>query len=79
MDLQSPLTNALIAMAVLGVVAYLVSRLMRWARRRTRSAYVLGAVLTEVTQNAAVHEAKQGKKSEEGEDGDPPNEEETGG
>ena len=35
---------------------------------------VIDAVLTEVTQGAAVHEAKQGKKRE-GDSGDPPNEE----
>ena len=62
-------------MTVLGLVAYLLYRLMRWARGRTRGAYVLGAVLTDVTQAAVVHEAKQGKKGEEGDTGDPPNDE----
>jgi hypothetical protein len=35
----------------------------------------LGAVLTEVTQTAAVLEAKKGKKVREGNAGDPPAEE----
>ena len=43
------------------------------ARGRTSGAQVLGAVLTETTQAAVVHEAKQGKKREEGAPGDPPN------
>jgi hypothetical protein len=67
-----------IVMAVLGVlavVAYLLYRLMRWARGHTRGAHVLGAVLTDVTQAAVVHEAKQGKKGEEGNTGDPPHDE----
>ena len=67
--------TAVVVMTVLGVVAYLFYRLMRWARGRTRGAYVLGAVLTEVTQGAVVYEAKQGKKREEGAAGDPPGDE----
>ena len=75
MDFSSVVTSVLIAVAGLGLIAYLLSRLMRWARGRTRGAYVLGAVLTEVTQGTVVHEAKQGKKREERDAGDPPNEE----
>jgi hypothetical protein len=75
MDFASAVTKLLIAVAGLSVFAYLVFRLMRWARGRTRGAYVLGMVLTEVTQGAVVHEAKQGRKREEGDSGDPPNEE----
>ena len=73
MDLQSAVTTLLIAVAGLSLIAYLARRLMRWARGRTSGAQVLGAVLTEVTQAAVVHEAKQGKKREEGAPGDPPN------
>ena len=58
----------------LALVGYLLYRLLRWARGRTRGAQMLGAVLTEVTQSAVVHEAKQGKKRDEGAAGDPPNE-----
>ena len=68
-------TTAVVVMTALGLVASLLYRLMRWARGRTRGAYVLGAVLTDVTQAAVVHEAKQGKKGEEGDTGDPPNDE----
>ena len=67
--------DAVVAIAALGLVAYLFYRLMRWARGRTKGAHVLGAVLTEVTQGAVVYEAKQGKKRDEGYAGDPPNEE----
>ena len=72
MDLQSAVTNVLIAVAGLGLIAYLFRRLMRWARGPTSGAHVLGAVLSEVTQSAVVQEAKQGKKSEDGNAGDPP-------
>ena len=75
MDVASVVSNVLIAIAGLGLIAYLLNRLMRWARGRTRGAYVLGAVLTEVTQSAVVHEAKQGKQREERDAGDPPNDE----
>jgi len=75
MDVASVVAKVLIAVAGLGLIAYLLTRLIRWARGRTRGAYVLGSVLTEVTQGAVVHEAKQGKKREEGDAGDPPNEE----
>lgn len=68
------LTSTLVVLLALCLVAYLLYRLMRWARGRTRGAAVLGAVLTEVTQSAAVYEAKQSKKREEGNTGDPPNE-----
>jgi hypothetical protein len=65
------------AMIALGVVAYLFYRLMRWARGRTRGAYVLGALLTDVTQSPVVLEAKQGRKRTGRQAGDPPNEDET--
>ena len=42
------MTTLLIAVAGLSVFAYLVFRLMRWARGGTRGASVLGAVLTEL-------------------------------
>jgi hypothetical protein len=56
------------------LVVYLLYRLMRWARGRTKGAQMLGAVLTAVTQSVVVHEAKQGRKSDEGQAGDPPDE-----
>jgi hypothetical protein len=75
MDSASVVIYFSMAVAALGVIVYLLIRLMRWARGRTQGAFVLGAVLTEVTQGAVVREAKQGKKREEGDAGDPPNEE----
>jgi len=75
MEVASVVANVLIALAGLGLIAYLLHRLMRWARGRTGGAYVLGAVLTEVTQGAVVREAKQGKKRAEGDAGDPSKEE----
>lgn len=67
---------ALLIVAVsLGLVMWLSYRLLRWARSSTGGAHMLGAVLTEVTQSPAVHEAKQGKKFSEGHAGDPPTEE----
>jgi hypothetical protein len=71
-DVGVHVANVVIAVAGLILVAYLLYRLMRWARGRTGGAYMLGAVLTEVTQGAVVREAKQGKKGEEGDSGDPP-------
>jgi hypothetical protein len=64
---------AVLTVAVgLGLVVWVSYRLLRWARSGTGGAHMLGAVLTEVTQTPAVHEAKQGKKIAEGDAGDPP-------
>ena len=62
----------LVVAVSLGLIAWLAHRLMRWARSSSGGAQVLGAVLTEVTQTSAVHEAKQGKKLGESDGGDPP-------
>lgn len=70
MDVASGVVGVVVAASAVSLVAYLLYRLMRWARRRTRGSYVLGAVLAEVTQGAPVLEAKQGRKREEGA-GDP--------
>jgi hypothetical protein len=75
MDVASVVANVLTALAGLGLIAYLLNRLMRWARGRTRGASVLGAVLTEVTHGALVQEAKQHKKRAERDGGDPSKEE----
>ncbi len=74
MALASTVIYALIVSASLGVVAWLLYRLLRWARASGRGANVLGAVLTEVTQSPAVQEAKQAKQRSEKDAGDPPNE-----
>jgi hypothetical protein len=67
--------DGLIIAAFLALAAWLSYRLLRWARARGRGAHVLGAVLTEVTQSAVVREAKQGKKRDDSDAGDPPGEE----
>lgn len=64
------------------VAIYVLYRVARWARKRAKGAYVLGAVLApfiapgNVTDpdGRIVHQAKQHKKREEDDAGDPPNE-----
>ena len=72
MDIARGLTGVLIIAVTLGVIVWLCYRLLRWARSGKSGAHMLGAVLTEVTQSPAVHEAKQGKKRGEEGQGDPP-------
>ena len=72
---MSALSSVAATIVGLALVAFLLYRLMRWARGRTSGAHVLGAVLTDVTQGVVVSEAKQGRKSKEGQAGDPPDEE----
>jgi hypothetical protein len=72
MDVARDVTLALVVALGLGLIGWLCYRLMRWARSSSGGAHMLGAVLTEVTQTPAVHEAKQGKKLSESEGGDPP-------
>jgi hypothetical protein len=75
MDVAQGLIAVLIVAVSLGLVVWLFYRLLRWARSGTGGAHMLGAVLTEVTQSPAVHEAKKGKKLSEHGVGDPPTEE----
>jgi len=75
MDIAREITVVLIVAVSLGLIVWLCYRLLRWARSGTGGAHVLGAVLAEVTQSPAVHEAKQGKRSREDGGGDPPTEE----
>lgn len=75
MDLAARMTVVLLLAVGLGLIVWLCYRLLRWARSGTGGAHMLGAVLTEVTQTAAVHDAKQGKKVREDDGGDPSNEE----
>jgi hypothetical protein len=74
MEAASIVMVGLIAVVGLGLAAWLCYRLLRWARSSSSGAQALGAVLTEVTQNAVVHDAKQGRKRSERDAGDPPNE-----
>jgi hypothetical protein len=75
MDVGQGLIVALIVTVSLGLIVWLSYRLLRWARSGTGGAHMLGAVLTEVTQSPAVHEAKKSKKLSEDGAGDPPTEE----
>jgi len=81
--MTSLLTSVLIASVAVILVLYLLYRLLRWARTRSKGAYVLGAVLAPLgaAGNVSdpdfriVNEAKQLRKREEDDNGDPPNEE----
>lgn len=72
MDIARALAVVLIVAVSLSLLGWLCYRLLRWARSESGGAHVLGAVLTEVTQGPAVHEAKQGAKRRENSSGDPP-------
>ncbi len=81
MDADSLVTSVLAAAAVL-LIPYLLYRVARWARARTTGAYVLGAALSPIIaagsvvdpDSRVVNEAKQLKRQEEDDAGDPPNE-----
>lgn len=75
MNLGAVLTIVAAVSLALVLVAFLLTRLMRWARSGSRSAFVVGAVLTDVTQGVVVSETKIGRKTKEGQAGDPPNDE----
>jgi len=80
-DADSLVTSVLAAAAVL-LIPYLLYRVARWARARTTGAYVLGAALSPIIaagsvvdpDSRVVNEAKQLKRQEEDDAGDPPNE-----
>ena len=81
MDADSLVTSVLAAAAVL-LIPYLLYRVARWARARTTGAYVLGAAPSPIIaagsvvdpDSRVVNEAKQLKRQEEDDAGDPPNE-----
>lgn len=84
MDASSTLTDALLAAAAVAIffcVAVLcLYRVVVWARRRSKRAYVIGAALAPIMALGKVtdpdfrivQEAKQLKKREEDDSGDPP-------
>jgi len=80
-DTDSLVASVLAAVAVL-LIPYLLYRVARWARARTTGAYVLGAALSPIIaagsvvdpDSRVVNEAKQLKRQEEDDAGDPPNE-----
>jgi len=79
-DTASLIDSILAAAAVL-LIPYLLYRVARWARARTTGAYVLGVALAPVIaagsvvdpDSRIVNEAKQEKKHEDDDAGDPPN------
>jgi hypothetical protein len=72
--------DVLSAVGVLSVVVFCLYRVVLWARRGAKRAYVIGAALAPfmAAGNVSdpdfriVHEAKQHKQREEDEPGDPP-------
>ena len=54
--------NILIIAAGLGLAAWVGYRLLRWARAGGSGTHILGSVLTEITQGAAVREAKEDQR-----------------
>lgn len=81
MTLTQVVIDVLLSVAVLAAVLLCAYRVVVWARRRAKRAYVVGALfapfmaLGKVTDPdfRIVNEAKQLKKREEDEPGDPPN------
>jgi hypothetical protein len=84
MDVSSTLIDALLAAAAVAIffcVAIVgLYRVVVWARKRSKRAYVIGAALAPFMalgrvvdpDNRIVHEAKQLKKREGDDSGDPP-------
>jgi len=82
---ESRLVDALLIAVTLalffGGVFYVAYRVVTWARRQKKRAYVIGAVLAPLAFNVVdpdfriVNEAKQLKKREEDNPGDPPDDE----
>jgi hypothetical protein len=83
MPLDRVVVDVVLAVAVLAVILFCLYRVVGWARRRQKRAYVVGAALTPFMAAGhvvdpdfrIVHEAKQHKKREEDEPGDPPSDE----
>ena len=81
MDTESLVASVLAAAAVL-LIPYLLYRVARWARARTTGAYVLGAALSPIIaagsvvdpDSRVVNAAKQLKRQEDDDAGDPPSE-----
>ena len=85
MTLMQVVADAAAALAVVAAILYGLKLVVGWARRRQRRAYAIGAALAPFmalgnvvdTDFRIVHEAKQLKKREEDEPGDPPNDDES--
>ena len=80
MELQAILGNLLLATSGLGMFFWLLYRITLWARRRASGAYVFGAFLIPIggignvsdPDFKIVDDAKQIKRQEEDNTGDPP-------
>ena len=80
---MSDLVDSVLAAVVVLLIPYLLYRVARWSRARTTGAYVLGVALAPVIaagsavdpDSRIVNEARQEKKHEEDDAGDPPNDE----
>lgn len=80
MDLLSITANVLAAAGGLSLVVLVLWRIARWARSRPKGAYVLGALIVPFggignvsdPQYKMVNEARELKKREEDDSGDPP-------
>ena len=81
MTLSEALINVLLLAGIVAAFIVCGYRVVVWARRRAKGAYVVGAVLSPIIALGKVTdpdfrivmEAKQHKKREEDEPGDPPN------
>jgi hypothetical protein len=76
---EALLLQASVATAVLVLVPFLLYRIVKWARKRTKGAYALGAVILPFgLGNVAdpelrlVRQAQEQRKKEEDDSGDPP-------
>lgn len=79
MDLLSVTVNVLLSAGVFALVIFVLWRVARWARSRPTGAYVLGALIVPIggmgnvsdPDYKLVTEAKQLKRQEENDAGDP--------
>jgi hypothetical protein len=73
------LRDVSVAMVALGVIVFVLYKIVVWARTRAQGAYVLGALFTPLMgfgdvvdpDYRIVNETKQGKQKEEHDSGDP--------
>jgi hypothetical protein len=80
MSLLSTIVNVVAATAAFALIAFVLWRIARWARRRPGGAYVLGALIIPIggmgnvsdPEYKMVNEAQQPKRQEEDDSGDPP-------
>jgi hypothetical protein len=86
MTLIQAIIQVAVAVAIVAVISSGFYVVVGWARRRQKRAYAIGAVMAPLMSMGVVvdpdfrivHEAKQHKKREEDEPGDPPNGERDG-